>query len=922
MTRRIVPILASLLLLGAAPPVAKKSAMEGAFTAQVRDFRVFDRYVSGAAGAGFDGLSILSGSATDGHVMTADGSGGVAWEASSGGLSAVTSDATLTGDGTTGDPLGIAGGGGTDDQTAAEVPVTVTGFTGNLSATDTDVQTALNTIDAFTLGGGGAATTSEQRVESVTFADIDNITSTAMTLTLAATTPVAVEFGDGVAEMLSGTAGETTFTIAESGVYIFGFEAIYPADGDRTTPFVEVQQDSDDAVIGRSTNAYLRNSGSPEDGLVVVLDGFVSVPTDAIVVKLVLGNSYNQNSMDADGGKFSLVRISAGLRGPRGPTGVAGAAGAAGTAGADGADGATGVTVENSGTQQGTGVTTFNFGANISATVTGTEATIVGQAGGGGGGLSSVTSDATLAGDGTAADPLMVADDGVDTAQLADDAVTQAKLAGNSVHGAQIANNAVGTSEIAGGAVGTGELGADAVTEAKIADSAVGHDQLASNSVREPEIQANAVTNAKMADDSVDTLELQDGAVTVAKMDSGTATDGHVATADGSGGVAYEAVTGGGTTFDIQGLPAAISITGGDLVPFADASDSHTMKRTTQHVIGTHMAGSGLDVSATGQLGIDINELPALSNFAGGDLVALSDASDSHTDKRGSLASIAAHLAGTNLTASADGVLSASGGGGGGGTDDQTAAEVTVTVTGFTGNLSGTDDDVQTALDTIDGFELENTFRGAFNSNRTYDGGEMVIHNGLEYISLIRNNTNEPTRSEEQWSAQPRGYIFRGDAPVASTTYQQSHMVRVPAENSWYMATLQGGAQATRAQIPTHTDFQPFVNRLTDANIANDSATIKGVLSGSQLHDFAPALGIAEATSKTSDEFGRLSGRRLGEAIDAHVVRSTNATTDVAAASEIGTSLELSRDDHTHRLPIDNTLEFNASDELASTSRM
>ena len=87
--------------------------MEGAFTAQVRDFRVFSRYVSGAAGAGFDGLSILSGSATDGHVMTADGSGGVAWEASSGGLSAVTSDATLTGDGTTGNPLGIAGGGGT-----------------------------------------------------------------------------------------------------------------------------------------------------------------------------------------------------------------------------------------------------------------------------------------------------------------------------------------------------------------------------------------------------------------------------------------------------------------------------------------------------------------------------------------------------------------------------------------------------------------------------------------------------------------------------------------------------------------------------------------------------------------------------------------------------------------------------------------
>ena len=78
-----------------------------------------------------------------------------------------------------------------------------------------------------------------------------------------------------------------------------------------------------------------------------------------------------------------------------------------------------------------------------------------------------------------------------------------------------------------------------------------------------PEIQANAVTHAKMADDSVDTPELQDGAVTVAKMDSGTATDGHVATADGSGGVAYEAVTTGGagssTFVDLTDTPAAIT---------------------------------------------------------------------------------------------------------------------------------------------------------------------------------------------------------------------------------------------------------------------------------------------------------------------------------------------------------------------------
>ena len=172
-------------------------------------------------------------------------------------------------------------------------------------------------------GGGGGAGTSEQRVESVSFADVDDITSTPETLTLIATTPVAVEFGDGAAEMLTGTGGETTFTIADAGVYLFEFDAIYPADGDRTTPFVEIQQDSDDTVIGRSTNAYLRDTGSPEDGLIVVLDGIVSVPTDAIAVKAVLGNVYNQNSLDADGGKLKLVRINSGLRGATGSAGAA-----------------------------------------------------------------------------------------------------------------------------------------------------------------------------------------------------------------------------------------------------------------------------------------------------------------------------------------------------------------------------------------------------------------------------------------------------------------------------------------------------------------------------------------------------------------------------------------------------------------------
>ena len=160
------------------------------------------------------------------------------------------------------------GGGGTDDQTAAEVPVTATGFSGNLSGTDTDVQTALATIDGFTLGGGGGTATSEQRVESVTFADVDNITSTATTLTLAATTPIAVEFGDGDRRDADRDRPAKRRSPSRTPAFTCSsLEAIYPADGDRAPrPTSRFSTTATIRVIGRSSTAYLRNSGSPEDG--------------------------------------------------------------------------------------------------------------------------------------------------------------------------------------------------------------------------------------------------------------------------------------------------------------------------------------------------------------------------------------------------------------------------------------------------------------------------------------------------------------------------------------------------------------------------------------------------------------------------------------------------------------------------------
>ena len=80
---------------------------------------------SGIADAAVTVAKMSSGSAADGQVATADGSGGVAFETlptggGGMGLSSVESNSTLEGDGTTGDPLGIADDGVDTDQLAAD----------------------------------------------------------------------------------------------------------------------------------------------------------------------------------------------------------------------------------------------------------------------------------------------------------------------------------------------------------------------------------------------------------------------------------------------------------------------------------------------------------------------------------------------------------------------------------------------------------------------------------------------------------------------------------------------------------------------------------------------------------------------------------------------------------------------------------
>lgn len=111
---------------------------------------------------------------------------------------------------------------------------------------------------------------------------------------------------------------------------------------------------------------------------------------------------------------------------------------------------------------------------------------------------------AALEGVGTNANPLDVADGGIDSARLALNAVT--------------------TDKISNSAVDTAKLAADAVSTTKVQNLAITTEK----------INTNAVTTGKLANDAVTTAKIADDAVTLAKVAPGTAGTliGHSGTGD------------------------------------------------------------------------------------------------------------------------------------------------------------------------------------------------------------------------------------------------------------------------------------------------------------------------------------------------------------------------------------------------------
>ena len=211
---------------------------------------------------------------------------------------------------------------------------------------------------------------------------------------------------------------------------------------------------------------------------------------------------------------------------------------------------------------------------------------------------------------------------------------------------------------------------------------------------------------------------------------------------------------------------------------------------------------------------------------------------------------------GASRQAIAEAIAAVPGGGGGGGTDDQTAAEVSVDVSGFNHTLDSSDNTVQAALNTLDNV---NSFQGNWQPG-SYRGGDIVVRSGIDYISLGNNNTETPSPFAEDWSGLGEGFVYRGVAPIAATSYSYGQIVFDPVTDDYYFYTSTISQSVARADIPTHGSFHATTHILTLAEAINASSTIEGLVSGEHI---ANAIAAHETNDYTDTVSTALAGQNL-----------------------------------------------------------
>ena len=127
--------------------------------------------------------------------------------------------------------------------------------------------------------------------------------------------------------------------------------------------------------------------------------------------------------------------------------------------------------------------------------------------------LDNVASDATIGGDGTAGDPIGLADDAVSTIKVIDQAITQAKLHPDVV--AQLGDNENLLSSVATDASIDGDgtdasplsLADDSVSPDKLQDNAVEQDKIVDGAVSGPKVSTGAISRVKLDQALLDDLD-------------------------------------------------------------------------------------------------------------------------------------------------------------------------------------------------------------------------------------------------------------------------------------------------------------------------------------------------------------------------------------------------------------------------------
>ena len=244
---------------------------------------------SGGGGGGLTTVTaddVDSETATDGQILTADGAGAAEWE-----------DA----------PSGGGGGGGASTFLALTDTPSAFGTAGQVAKVNTAADAII--FEDESGGGGGGGTAAYQRVDSLVFTAVGSTTTQMVQQTLAATGFLVEDYEDGGESPVTAVASGTTFMM-KAGVYLMQWDATITNTAQRSAPTIDVQDDSDDSVIGSTEFYYLRYAQS---AVRFTFQGLLVVAADDTVCKAIVYNKTEDEAFTvAAGHKLRIVSLAGG----------------------------------------------------------------------------------------------------------------------------------------------------------------------------------------------------------------------------------------------------------------------------------------------------------------------------------------------------------------------------------------------------------------------------------------------------------------------------------------------------------------------------------------------------------------------------------------------------------------------------------